>query len=219
MRSMPGQRQWRPDPGAIARSRASLAVATAFVLSLGLGAAAAKASGAEVSIAFRAYQPNTTTVTAGETVKWTNRGFGPHTVTAVGGTFDSGALAINESFSVTFTTPGSFLYACTIHPTMKGTVIVRSAQAAQVVQASVQRRRGKGGVQRLLVVQAPRPGATVLVEVRNGSRWQRVAVSRLSLQGSTTVRLKRSIRGPLRVVVPAQEGEERLVSRVLHPAP
>src|SRR4051794_28717035 len=85
------------------------------------GAAAPEGPGWGAS---RAPQPAGLTVEAGQTVIWTNRGFGPHTVTAGGGEFDSGRLNAGESFKVTFTMPGAFAYACTIHPSMHGKVSV-----------------------------------------------------------------------------------------------
>lgn len=38
---------------------------------------------------------------------------------------DSGTLNSGEICHHTFTEAGEFLYACTFHPTMKGTIIVR----------------------------------------------------------------------------------------------
>ena len=165
---MPGQARCCLDPPHAVRSR-WLLIAVVAVLVLGFSTTGAAAAQVGVSIVFRAYQPATTTVNVGETVKWTNLGFGPHTVTALGGMFDSGRLEVNETFSVTFTTPGSYPYACTVHPSMKGTVVVRSAQAPQVVQVSLSRHRGAHGSQTLVHVQAPRPGARVSVELQKGS--------------------------------------------------
>jgi plastocyanin len=213
---MPGQARCRLDPPPAVRSRC-LPIAVVVVLVLGFSTAGAAAAQVGVSIVFRAYQPAATTVNVGETVKWTNLGFGPHTVTALGGMFDSGRLEVNETFSVTFTTPGSYPYACTVHPSMKGTVIVRSAQAPQVVQASLSRHRGAHGSQTLVHIQAPRPGARVSVELQKGSKWRSVAQGRLSPQGKATLSVSSSSHRPLRVLVAGQPGEPTLMSRVLHP--
>jgi plastocyanin len=40
------------------------------------------------------------------------------------GLFRSGALDTNESFSFRFEKPGTYHYACSIHPRMVGTIIV-----------------------------------------------------------------------------------------------
>jgi plastocyanin len=74
------------------------------------------------------YSPSNITVVIGinNTVYWTNEDSGVHTVTAVGGTFDSGDLNPGNTFAWTFTTPGTYPYHCTIHTWMTGTVVVKS---------------------------------------------------------------------------------------------
>lgn len=49
----------------------------------------------------------------------------PHTVTADDGSFDSGTLVGGQSFTFTFTKPGTFAYRCTIHSQMRESVIIR----------------------------------------------------------------------------------------------
>jgi plastocyanin len=71
------------------------------------------------------FEPATITVSAGDTVTWTNEDSTSHTVTADGGEFDSGSLANGDSFSFTFETAGTIAYHCSIHPTMEGTVVVQ----------------------------------------------------------------------------------------------
>lgn len=87
-----------------------------------------RATTSTVSVAIRdfSFSPNTITVVIGvnNTVVWTNNGPSDHTVTANGGSFLSGDLAPGSNFTNTFTTPGTFAYHCSIHPIMKGTVIV-----------------------------------------------------------------------------------------------
>jgi plastocyanin len=70
------------------------------------------------------YAPGTRKVDAGTWVTWSNDGQDPHTVTADDGSFDSGNLDPSEGFSWYFDAPGSFTYACTLHPWMKGKIIV-----------------------------------------------------------------------------------------------
>jgi predicted lipoprotein with Yx(FWY)xxD motif/plastocyanin len=64
------------------------------------------------------------TVSVGTTVIWTNEDDAAHTVTANDGSFDSGDIAKGETFSFKFEKAGTFDYTCTIHPNMKGQVIV-----------------------------------------------------------------------------------------------
>ena len=73
------------------------------------------------------YSPSTVTVVIGvnNTVTWTNNDNAPHTVTDKG-VFDSGNLNPGQSWSHTFSTPGTYTYTCTYHPWMTGTVIVKS---------------------------------------------------------------------------------------------
>jgi nitrite reductase (NO-forming) len=71
------------------------------------------------------YSVNTLEIAVGTTVTWTNDD--PtmiHTVTDVGGQFDSGFLQSGDSFSYTFSSPGEFEYFCTPHPWMRARIIV-----------------------------------------------------------------------------------------------
>ena len=65
------------------------------------------------------------TVAAGSTVTWTNKDDVPHTVVSDSGMFRSAALDTNESFSFRFDKPGTYRYACSIHPRMLGTIVVQ----------------------------------------------------------------------------------------------
>ena len=78
----------------------------------------------EVLIQGMAFSPSTLNVTAGTVVEWTNKDAMVHTVTSDSTLFDSGNIAINGVYSYTFNTVGTFRYHCTIHPTMKATVVV-----------------------------------------------------------------------------------------------
>lgn len=99
----------------------TMAVALVFVS----GAGTARAQGTvSVSIIDNSFDPGSITVAAGTTVVWTNNGANPHTVTADDGSFNSGTLDPGGTYSVTFNTPGTFGYVCTIHDGMAGTVVV-----------------------------------------------------------------------------------------------
>ena len=88
-------------------------------------ALATTAAGSAVTIANFSFQPATMTVAAGTTVTWTNTDSAGHTVTADDGSFKSGTLASGATFSQTFATVGTFAYHCSIHSSMKATVIVK----------------------------------------------------------------------------------------------
>ncbi len=82
-------------------------------------------AGDAVSIAGFAFHPATLTVSAGATVTWTNADSTNHSVAWNDGTAGSDSLATGASYSRTFDTPGTFAYACGIHPSMTGTVVVQ----------------------------------------------------------------------------------------------
>jgi len=85
---------------------------------------AAPASGDAVSIDNFAFVPAKLTVAAGSTVTWTNHDEEPHTVAASDGSFHSPGMDAQASYSHTFSAPGTFDYVCSIHPFMRGTVVV-----------------------------------------------------------------------------------------------
>lgn len=74
------------------------------------------------------YEPKAETVGKGVTVKWTNTGDLPHTVTKDSGPgpdFDSGTLQPGDTYEETFTTPGKIAYLCTIHSGQNGSLTVQ----------------------------------------------------------------------------------------------
>jgi amicyanin len=70
-----------------------------------------------------AFDPASITVKAGSTVRWVNQDSVPHRIVFADGA-DSTVLAGMQSWSRKFDQAGTYDYACTIHPTMLGTVIV-----------------------------------------------------------------------------------------------
>ena len=84
----------------------------------------------EIFMQGMAFSPANKTISAGTTIKWTNKDSMTHTVTsgtpgAPSGLFDSGNLASNDVFSFTFSQPGTFKYYCNIHSSMTGTITVQ----------------------------------------------------------------------------------------------
>src|SRR6476660_9749761 len=77
------------------------------------------------------FVPDTLTVSKGTTVTWTNGDSTLHTVTSgspesgnSGTEFDSSYLAEGKTFQHQFSSSGTFDYYCTLHPYMKGKVVV-----------------------------------------------------------------------------------------------
>ena len=78
------------------------------------------------------FVPSSITVSVGTTVTWTNQDSFAHTVESgvrgasdAGSLFKSGDLNQGGTFSLTFTTAGTYPYFCSVHPGMDGTVIVK----------------------------------------------------------------------------------------------
>jgi plastocyanin len=82
--------------------------------------------GSEVKIDNFTFAPKDLTIPAGTVVRWINRDDIPHTVVSDDkSTFRSKALDTDDSFSYTFTKPGTYSYFCSIHPKMTAKVIVQ----------------------------------------------------------------------------------------------
>jgi plastocyanin len=76
-----------------------------------------------------AFDPSQLTVKTGTVVKWTNQDGAPHTIVSDTGSpaaFSSDSLSSGASYTFTFTQPGTYTYHCSIHPSMKGTIMVTS---------------------------------------------------------------------------------------------
>ena len=71
------------------------------------------------------FRPAALTVAPGTTVTWVNHDEETHTVTSATGAFTSEALEHELTFTHTFTTPGTYTYACALHPLMRATVVVQ----------------------------------------------------------------------------------------------
>jgi len=113
-----------------------------------LAAAAAKSPAAKPTIVIKmmdmplSFEPAQTTVKAGDTIEWQNIGNQLHHVTTDPAAalkkadvstpsgakpFDSGFLKPGESFSETFSVPGTYRYTCAVHEAkgMNGEIIVQ----------------------------------------------------------------------------------------------
>ena len=81
----------------------------------------------EVHIVDYGYQPGQLRVSQGSVVHWINSGDEGHDVTGTGpgGAWRSGPLAQGESYQRQFPLPGEYPYVCTVHPEMRGFVVVQ----------------------------------------------------------------------------------------------
>ena len=94
------------------------------------------------------YLPRQITVHTNDTITWKNNDTEAHTVTSgvspgieslmnnkrgtPNGIFDSGFFKPGQSWTHTFTNPGTYTYFCTIHPWMEGIITVQGAQAQNI---------------------------------------------------------------------------------------
>jgi plastocyanin len=71
-----------------------------------------------------AFVPDKVTIHPGSTVRFVQDDDTPHTVTATDKSYDSGNLNPKDSWRHTYATEGTFMYSCSYHPYMKGTIVV-----------------------------------------------------------------------------------------------
>jgi plastocyanin len=83
------------------------------------------ARAAAVSIKEFKFAPAALEIRPGTTVTWTNRDEETHTITSATGAFASAGLGHDETFSQTFSKPGTYEYFCALHPKMRATVVVK----------------------------------------------------------------------------------------------
>jgi plastocyanin len=107
------------------RGLAGVVLAALAVLTFAVSTASA-AMTHQIPISRYAYQPATMTVHVGDVVTWTNQDQAAHDV--AGGTFHSPMLAQGQSWSFTFTQPGTFDYVCSVHPDMRAQIVVLAVQ-------------------------------------------------------------------------------------------
>jgi amicyanin len=132
--ALPGSRSKAPAlhlPGAAAANAAyekGLSQASTFTAPAGVA----------VAIKNYAFAPASVSVAVGTTVTWTNDDTAPHTVTVSSGpvTFSSPTLQKGDTYSFTFTTPGTYSYYCAVHPSMVAKVIVTGSTTTSTPTAT-----------------------------------------------------------------------------------
>jgi plastocyanin len=80
---------------------------------------------AVVPVAAMRFASDTTRIAAGQIVRWVNRDPVEHTVSFDGEGPPSGSIPVHGSYAVRFDRPGTYPYLCTLHPFMRGVVVVR----------------------------------------------------------------------------------------------
>jgi plastocyanin len=117
---------------------ASIVAATLLAVSAPLfGAPPAAAATHSITISGYAFAPAAMTITAGDTVTWTNEDQAPHdvTTTSAPAAIHGATMGKGQSWSYTFTTPGRYSYICSIHPDMTATLTVVAAPSTHAAPA------------------------------------------------------------------------------------
>lgn len=123
------RRNWRGqglDCAAMMRRLLILAVGTLTVV----GALAAPALAAEITLTDDGFDPQTVEAALDETIVWSNDTDEEVTIVGEDGSWDSGALAPGETFSLSLSEPGEYPYR-TSAGAGDGVVIVAAAQDAE----------------------------------------------------------------------------------------
>jgi plastocyanin len=71
------------------------------------------------------FVPERLEVAQGDSVRWTNADFVPHSVTASEAGVESGELAQGKSWRFVARKKGEMHYICRLHPVMKGVLVVK----------------------------------------------------------------------------------------------
>ena len=79
----------------------------------------------KIQIKSFAFSPESLTIKAGTSVEWTNFDSASHTIVGNNGIeINSPQLSKGQTYTTTFTNLGEYNYHCSIHPSMKGKIIV-----------------------------------------------------------------------------------------------
>src|SRR5213082_1124606 len=140
----------------------------AAALALVLVAPAATAT-TTVRIKRSGFAPTSITINQDDSVTWTNTDTIDHQVVANGGSFASPILAAGKSWTHTFNRGGTFHYHDSLHPGLRGTVVVRGAPPQVTLATSAPVVKFGGTVTLTGVVSNHKAGETVtLVQLPYG---------------------------------------------------
>jgi plastocyanin len=103
--------------------RGAVRIAACAAIAATLYALPAEAARHIIVIDNMRFVPSSVVVQRGDEVVWLNRDLVAHTATAVG-VFDSPVIEPGRSWSYRAGVPGHYRYGCSLHPSMKATLIV-----------------------------------------------------------------------------------------------
>jgi plastocyanin len=155
--------------------RVILLVAGALALVL---AAPASSANTVVQIKRSSFAPASVTINAGDSVTWRNTDTINHQVVANNGSYASPILGPGKSYTRTFRNGGTFRYHDSLHPTLRGTIVVRGAPDQVTLAASAPVIKFGGKVTLTGTVSNKRAGETVtLVQLPFGQTNKEVVAT------------------------------------------
>jgi plastocyanin len=112
--------------GCTSSSNTSPSPANSTVTSTASTSTASTSTASQNSVAIQnyAFNPSTLTIQKGANVTWTNYDSVQHHVVSDSSAFSSPLLNKGDTYTHQFNNTGSFSYICSIHPYMKGTIVV-----------------------------------------------------------------------------------------------
>lgn len=141
-------------------------------------AAPASSATSTVQIKRTAFAPASVTINQDDSVTWTNTDTINHQVVANNGSFASPILGPGKSWTRNFARGGTYRYHDSLHPTLKGTVVVRGAPPQVTLAASAPVVKFGGTVTLTGAVSNKRAGQTVtLVQLPFGQTTKQVVAT------------------------------------------
>jgi plastocyanin len=138
-------------------------------------AAPASSATTTISIKRAGFSPASVTINANDSVTWTNNDTTDHQVVANNGSFASPVLKAGKSYTRTFRSGGTFRYHDSLHPTLRGTVVVRGLPPQVSLATSAPVVKFGGSATLSGAVSNKRAGETVtLVQIPYGQTTKQV---------------------------------------------
>jgi plastocyanin len=155
------------------------------ITTLGLVLAApASSATTTISIKRAGFAPASVTINQDDAVTWTNNDTIDHQIVANNGSFASPILKAGKSWTRTFRSGGTFRYHDSLHPALKGTVVVKGAPPQVTLVASVPVVKFGGTVTLSGTVTNKRAGETVtLVQLPFGQTTKQVIATLQTTSG------------------------------------
>jgi plastocyanin len=164
----------------------------------------ASASAATVNAQFQDFSPSPLAVLPGETVDWNNISERTHTVTADDGSFESGDLDPAASFSVTFSSAGTFAYHCRKHPGMTGEIDVEPVILGPLPTAAI-----PAGDRVEFEGRTSDPSQPVKIERSTGGAFQTIGTAEPAADGTWKVSLAAQATGDYRASIESGVSQTR----------